>query len=92
MFSPTKCWPQVVIGRKTYYNILNNIFIRFGSIVYRQIVGVPMGTYCAPHARIQAFLSGGGVQVRLPESSPDNVFLSPQLIWQLTVGGGRMVY
>ena len=28
--------------------MLDNIFIRFGSKLYRQIVGVPMGTYCAP--------------------------------------------
>ena len=27
--------------------ILNNIFIRFGSKLYRQIVGIPMGTICA---------------------------------------------
>ena len=28
--------------------LLDNIFIRFGSKLYRQIVGVPMGTNCAP--------------------------------------------
>ena len=28
--------------------LLDNIFIRFGSRLYRQIVGIPMGTYCAP--------------------------------------------
>ena len=28
--------------------LLNNIFIRFGSKLYRQIVGIPMGTNCAP--------------------------------------------
>ena len=28
--------------------LLDNIYIRFGSEVYRQIVGIPMGTYCAP--------------------------------------------
>ena len=28
--------------------LLNNIFIRFGSKLYRQIVGIPMGTKCAP--------------------------------------------
>ena len=28
--------------------LLDNIFIRFGSKLYRQIVGIPMGTYCAP--------------------------------------------
>ena len=30
--------------------LLDNIFIRFGSKVYRQIVGIPMGTNCAPLA------------------------------------------
>ena len=29
--------------------LLDNIFIRFGSILYRQIVGISMGTNCAPH-------------------------------------------
>ena len=28
--------------------ILTEIFIRFGSKLYRQIVGIPMGTNCAP--------------------------------------------
>ena len=28
--------------------LLNNIFIRFGSKLYRQIVSIPMGTNCAP--------------------------------------------
>ena len=28
--------------------LLNNIFIRIGSKLYRQIVGIPMGTNCAP--------------------------------------------
>ena len=30
------------------HNLLDNIFIRFGSKLYRQIVGIPMGTHCAP--------------------------------------------
>ena len=29
--------------------LLDNIFIRFGSKLYRQIVGIPMGTNCASH-------------------------------------------
>ena len=29
--------------------LLDNIYIRFGSKLYRQIVGIPMGTNCAPH-------------------------------------------
>ena len=28
--------------------LLDNIYIKFGSKLYRQIVGIPMGTYCAP--------------------------------------------
>ena len=28
--------------------LLDNIFIRFGTKLYRQVVGVPMGTNCAP--------------------------------------------
>ena len=27
---------------------LDNIFIRFGTKLYRQIIGIPMGTICAP--------------------------------------------
>ena len=27
--------------------LLDNIYIRFGSTLYRQIVGIPMGTNCA---------------------------------------------
>ena len=28
--------------------LLDNIYIRFGSELYRQIIGIPMGTNCAP--------------------------------------------
>ena len=28
--------------------LLDNIYIRFGSKLYRQIVGIPIGTNCAP--------------------------------------------
>ena len=28
--------------------LLYNIYIRFGTTLYRQIVGIPMGTTCAP--------------------------------------------
>ena len=30
------------------YNLLDNIYIKFGIKLYRQIVGIPMGTNCAP--------------------------------------------
>ena len=28
--------------------LFGNIYIRFGSKLYEQIVGIPMGTHCAP--------------------------------------------
>ena len=28
--------------------LLDNIFVRFGNSVYRQVIGIPMGTNCAP--------------------------------------------
>ena len=28
--------------------LLDNIFIRFGTKLYRQTIDIPMGTYCAP--------------------------------------------
>ena len=35
-------------GAACEHQRLDNIFIRFGLKLYRQIVGIPMGTYCAP--------------------------------------------
>ena len=31
-----------------WYFLLDNIFIRFGTKLYRKVVGIPMGTNCAP--------------------------------------------
>ena len=28
--------------------LLDNIFVRFGTTIYRQTIGIPMGTNCAP--------------------------------------------
>ena len=36
----------IIHGLVTF--LLENIYTRFGSILYRQIVGIPMGTNCAP--------------------------------------------
>ena len=33
---------------ETLVYLLDNIFIRFGTKLYRQIIGIPMGTNCAP--------------------------------------------
>ena len=42
-----KLWScQNVCGPLIY--LLDNIYIRFGTKLYRQIVGIPMGTNCAP--------------------------------------------
>ena len=37
---------QIVCDALTF--LLRNIFIRFGTKLYRQVVGIPMGTNCAP--------------------------------------------
>ena len=37
---------QNVCGALSF--LLDNIYIRFGTKLYRQIVGIPMGTNCAP--------------------------------------------
>ena len=42
-----KLWPCQKVCDALHY-LLDNIFIRFRSKLYRQIVGIPMGTYCAP--------------------------------------------
>ena len=42
-----KLWSCQKMGDALHY-LLDNIFIRFGSKLYRQIVGIPMGTNCAP--------------------------------------------
>ena len=42
-----KFWSCQKICDALHY-LLDNIFIRFGSKSYRQIVGIPMGTNCAP--------------------------------------------
>ena len=35
--------------------LLDNIFIRFGTKLYRQTIGIPMGTTCAPLAVLFLF-------------------------------------
>ena len=42
-----KLWSCMKMYNALHY-LLDNIFIRFGSKSYRQIVGIPMGTNCAP--------------------------------------------
>ena len=42
-----KLWSCQKMCDALYY-LLDDIFMRFGSTLYRQIVGIPMGTNCAP--------------------------------------------
>ena len=42
-----KLWPCPKMC-DAFQFLLENIFIQFGSKLYRQIVGFPMGTNCAP--------------------------------------------
>ena len=42
-----KLWSCQKMCDALHYH-LDNIFIRFGSKLYRQIEGIPMGTNCAP--------------------------------------------
>ena len=44
-----KLWSCQKMCDALYY-LLDNIFIRFCSKSYRQLVGIPMGTNCAPLA------------------------------------------
>ena len=42
-----KLWSGQIMCEALHY-LLDKIFIRFGSKLYRQIVGIQMGTNCAP--------------------------------------------
>ena len=42
-----KMWSCQKVSDALHY-LLDSIFIRFGSKLYRQIEGIPMGTNCAP--------------------------------------------
>ena len=42
-----KLWSGQNVCEALVY-LLDNIFIRFGTKVYRQTIGIPMGTNCAP--------------------------------------------
>ena len=49
LFGPTEnCFSQISFDCVALTILLDNIFIRFGTKLYRQVVGIPMGTNCAP--------------------------------------------
>ena len=39
---------DIICGHDSLHYILDNTFIRFGSNLYGQIVGIPVGTNCTP--------------------------------------------
>ena len=54
--------------------LLDNIFIRFGSKLYRQIVGIPMGTNCAPLvADLFLFCYAGDFLLSLPDNNQTDI-------------------
>ena len=46
-FDGYKMWTCDEVCRSLSF-LLDNIFIRYGNVVFRQTVGIPMGTNCAP--------------------------------------------
>ena len=55
--------------------LLDNIFIRFGSKLYRQIVGIPMGTNCAPLvADLFLFCNERDFMLTLPDNNQTEIF------------------
>ena len=54
--------------------LLDNIYIRFGSKLYRQIVGIHMGTNCAPLvADLFSFCYEGDFMLSLSEDNQSDV-------------------
>ena len=71
--------------------LLDNIYIRFGSKLYRQIVGIPMGTNCAPLvADLFLFCYERDFMLSLSEDTQSDVIeafssTSRYLDWTLTI-------
>ena len=54
--------------------LLDNIFIRFGTKLYRQVVGIPMGTNCAPLVSdLFLFCHEGGFMMSLSDDKQADV-------------------
>ena len=54
--------------------LLDNIFIRFGSKLYRQIVGIPLGSNCAPLvANLFLFCYEGDFMLFLPDNNQTDI-------------------
>ena len=66
-------WPcQNVCDVLTF--LLDNMFIRFGTKLYRQVVGIPMGTNCAPQvADVFLFCYEGDFMMSLSDDKQADV-------------------
>ena len=54
--------------------LLDNMFIRFASKLYRQIVGIPMGTNCAPLvADLFSFCYEGDFMLSLSDNNQTDI-------------------
>ena len=42
------CWTCTELC-EAFTFLMENIYVQFDGMVYQQIVGIPMGTNCAPH-------------------------------------------
>ena len=54
--------------------LLDSIFIRFGTKLYRQVVGIPMGTNCAPLSTdLFLFCYERGFMISLSDDTPADI-------------------
>ena len=73
------CSCQKVCEALTF--LLDNIYIRFGSKLYRQIVGIPMGTNCAPLvAYLFLFCYERGFMLSLSEDTQSDVIVKLSIL------------
>ena len=72
---PKRCkfWSCQKVGDALHY-FLDNMFINLDSKVYRRIVGIPMGTICAPLvAALFLFCYGRDFMVSLSDNNQPDV-------------------
>ena len=60
--------------------LLDNIYIRYGSKLYRQIVGIPMGTNCSPLVAGLLFCCGGDFVLSLSRDDQSDVIEASVLL------------
>ena len=67
-------WNRTCTKLSSLTYLLDNIYIRFGKKLYRQIVGIPMGTNCAPLlADLFLFCYESDVMTSLCDDNPADI-------------------